>query len=281
VERLHLAAQRQAAGDDPWEGNTLEWATVSPPPPYNFDRLPEIRSERPAVRRPHGRIGTERTTTMTADSHALHHRAQPDRRPPARRRGGIGNPVLGMLLFLTSEVMFFAGLFAAYFSVPRQRAGRGLAADQPRHERAVLPPVPAFVLPATILLILSSFTGQFAVWAIRRGDRTGFLRNLSVTCPGDRLRRHAGFDYALLYSEGITLDSGTFGTTYYTLTGFHMAHVIGGVIMLSVVLYRGLGGQFSARHHDAVEASSLYWHFVDVVWIVLFSVLYLLPGSGH
>ena len=88
------------------------------------------------------------------------------------------------------------------------------------------------------------------------------------------------FDYALLYSEGITLDAGTFGTTYYTLTGFHMAHVFGGVIMLGVVLYRGLGGQFSARHHDAVEASSLYWHFVDVVWILLFSLLYLLPGNA-
>ena len=72
---------------------------------------------------------------------------------------------------------------------------------------------------------------------------------------------------------------GTFGTTYYTLTGFHGAHVFGGVIMLSVVLYRGMAGQFSARHHDAVEAASLYWHFVDVVWILLFSLLYLLPGK--
>ena len=73
--------------------------------------------------------------------------------------------------------------------------------------------------------------------------------------------------------------SGTFGTTYFTLTGFHGAHVFGGAIMLGVVLYRGMAGQFSARHHDAVEAASLYWHFVDVVWILLFSLLYLLPGK--
>ena len=79
--------------------------------------------------------------------------------------------------------------------------------------------------------------------------------------------------------EGLTLASGTFGTTYYTLTGFHGAHVFGGVIMLAVVLYRGMAGQFSATHHDAVEAASLYWHFVDVVWILLFSLLYLLPGK--
>jgi cytochrome c oxidase subunit III len=84
------------------------------------------------------------------------------------------------------------------------------------------------------------------------------------------------FDYALLYGEGMQLGSGPFGTTYYTLTGFHGAHVFGGVLMLGVVLYRGAVGQFSAKHHDAVEAVSLYWHFVDVVWILLFSILYLL-----
>jgi len=87
-----------------------------------------------------------------------------------------------------------------------------------------------------------------------------------------------GTDYTVLGSESLTLSSGTFGTTYYTLTGFHGAHVFGGVIMLSVVLYRGMAGQFSSRHHDAVEGASLYWHFVDVVWILLFSLLYLLPG---
>jgi Heme/copper-type cytochrome/quinol oxidase, subunit 3 len=75
------------------------------------------------------------------------------------------------------------------------------------------------------------------------------------------------------------LASGTYGTTYYTLTGFHGAHVFGGVIMLSVILYRGMAGQFSAKHYDAVEGASLYWHFVDVVWILLFSLLYLLPGK--
>jgi cytochrome c oxidase subunit III len=83
-------------------------------------------------------------------------------------------------------------------------------------------------------------------------------------------------DYLVLAHEGLTLGAGPFGTTYYTLTGFHGAHVFGGVIMLGVVLYRAMAGQFSARHHDAVEATSLYWHFVDVVWIALFATLYLL-----
>ena len=118
------------------------------------------------------------------------------------------------------------------------------------------------------------------MWAIRRGDRTAFLRNMAVTVVlGIVFLVMQATDYALLGSEGLTLSSGTFGTTYYTLTGFHGAHVFGGVIMLSVVLYRGMAGQFSPNHHDAVEAASLYWHFVDVVWILLFSLLYLLPGK--
>ena len=135
--------------------------------------------------------------------------------------------------------------------------------------------------PATVLLILSSFTCQFAVWAIRRGDRTAFIRNIAVTfIIGVVFLLMQATDYIALGNEGITLSAGTFGTTYFTLTGFHGAHVFGGAIMLAVVLYRGLAGQFSPRHHDAVEAVSLYWHFVDVVWILLFSLLYLLPGKG-
>ncbi|MFP5342696.1 MAG: heme-copper oxidase subunit III [Candidatus Limnocylindria bacterium] len=193
--------------------------------------------------------------------------------------GGISNVILGMILFITSEVMFFAGLFAAYFSV---RANATVwppidpLTDEPFH-LAILP----LVGPATVLLILSSFTCQFAVWAIRRGDRTAFLRNIGVTFAiGVVFLIMQAIDYALLGSEGITLSTGTFGTTYFTLTGFHGAHVLAGVIMLGVVLYRGMAGQFSAKHHDAVEATSLYWHFVDVVWILLFSLLYLLPGKG-
>jgi cytochrome c oxidase subunit 3 len=192
--------------------------------------------------------------------------------------GGISNPVLGMLLFITSEVMFFSGLFAAYFNV-RANAAQWPPINPETGEQFHLAILP-FVGPATVLLILSSFTCQFGVWAIRRGDRTLFLRNFAVTFVlGVVFLMMQGVDYALLASEGITLSAGTFGTTYFTLTGFHGAHVFGGVIMLAVVLYRGMAGQFSPRHHDAVEAASLYWHFVDVVWILLFSLLYLVPGK--
>jgi cytochrome c oxidase subunit 3 len=199
-----------------------------------------------------------------------------DHAPAAHGQAGISNVLLGMLLFITSEVMFFAGLFAAYFNV------RANAPVWPPVEFADKLHVLPFVGPATVLLILSSFTCQVGVWAIRRNDRKGLARAIAVTVVlGATFLVMQAIDYAALYGEGVRLDSGTFGTTYYTLTGFHGAHVLGGVLMLTVVLYRSMAGQFSSRHHDMVEASSMYWHFVDVVWILLFSILYLLPGTGH
>jgi cytochrome c oxidase subunit 3 len=197
-------------------------------------------------------------------------------------QGGISNPVLGMLLFITSEVMFFSGLFAAYFNV------RANAIPWPPFVPDTDPQVQyhvdmlPLVLPATILLIISSFTCQWGIWAIRRNDHVRFVRAFGVTVVlGAIFLVMQGLDYWMLGHEEhpVTLSSGTFGTTYFTLTGFHGAHVFGGVVMLSVVLYRGMMGQFSAKHHDAAEAASLYWHFVDVVWILLFSLLYLLPGK--
>jgi cytochrome c oxidase subunit III len=218
---------------------------------------------------------------MSAESHAL--TTTSEHSPVAGlahdARGGISNVVLGMLLFITSEVMFFGGLFAAYFNV-RANSPQWPTINPETNAQFHLDILP-LVGPATVLLILSSFTCQLAVWGIRRGDRTAFLRNIAVTFViGITFLIMQATDYVILGSEGLTLSAGTYGTTYFTLTGFHGAHVFGGAIMLGVLLYRGLAGQFSARHHDAVEAVSLYWHFVDVVWILLFSLLYLLPGKG-
>jgi cytochrome c oxidase subunit 3 len=224
---------------------------------------------------------TADATTLAAhgDSHAAE----------THGSGGLGNPVLGMLLFITSEVMFFAGLFAAYFSI---RAGYTEVINgaithtwPPTAYVGILNPFKFVtesgalnvILPATIILVLSSFTCQIGVWAIRRGDRTGFVRAFAVTLVmGIVFLLMQAYDYSVLMHEGLTMGATTFGTTYYTLTGFHGAHVFGGVLMLGVVVYRGMAGQFSARHHDMVEATALYWHFVDVVWILLFSILYLL-----
>ena len=206
---------------------------------------------------------------MTTQARAL--TAGREHAPATHAEGGISNVILGMLLFITSEVMFFAGLFAAYFNV--RAAAPAWPPVEFQDKLHVLP----LVGPATVLLILSSFTCQVGVWAIHRNDRRGLTRAIAVTVIlGATFLTMQGIDYTLLYGEGVRLDAGPFGTTYYTLTGFHGAHVLGGVIMLSVVLYRSMAGQFSSRHHDMVEATSLYWHFVDVVWIMLFSTLYIL-----
>jgi cytochrome c oxidase subunit 3 len=215
---------------------------------------------------------------VTADSHAL---AATDTGAVGglahEVRRGISNPILGMLLFISSEVMFFAGLFAAYFSTRANFVDTNGVKEWPPQEFAdILNPF-SLILVATVILILSSVTCQMAIWAIRKDDRRGFLRNMAVTfILGVSFLLLQAYDYSLLFGDGLKLGSGPFGTTYFTLTGFHGAHVFGGVIMLGVILYRGMSGQFSSRHHDAVEAASLYWHFVDVVWIILFTILYFL-----
>ncbi len=199
------------------------------------------------------------------------------------REGGISNVILGMILFIASEVMFFAGLFAAYFNV-RATAPGGWPPAEFLGKLNFLPtaeqPIPVVTL-ATVLLISSSVTCQVGVWGIRAGDHRKLVRAIGITVVlGAVFLLMQAYDYTILYGEDVRLDAGTFGTTYYTLTGFHGAHVLGGVIMLSVVLYRAMAGQFSKDHHDMVEATSIYWHFVDVVWIVLFSTLYIIPNPA-
>jgi cytochrome c oxidase subunit 3 len=185
---------------------------------------------------------------------------------------GMAIPMVGMLLFIASEVMFFGGLFATYFNA---RASVGVDSWGP-------PPGGEldFQLAAvlTVILVASSFTMQFGVFAIRRGD-TGKMRLWTAITLGLGLLFLGGqlYDYSQL---GFGIADGVYGTVFYTLTGFHGAHVFGGAVGLTILLARGIQGQFSARNHVAVEAVSVYWHFVDVVWIAVFSTIYLLGPTG-
>jgi len=152
--------------------------------------------------------------------------------------------------------------------------------------RSVVPPYPKDIynIPYTsvssFVLLMSSLTMVLALAAIQRGDHAKLRAWLMATALlGMTFIAGQVYEFTRFVEEGLTLKTNLFGSTLLVLTGFHGAHVFGGVIMLSVVLYRGMAGQFDARHYDAVEAASLYWHFVDVVWILLFSLLYLLPGK--
>ncbi|MET1231767.1 MAG: cytochrome c oxidase subunit 3 [Candidatus Limnocylindrales bacterium] len=180
--------------------------------------------------------------------------------------------LLGMLLFIASEIMFFAGLFAAYFDI-RARSLPHWPALPEGAEFGVTP----VIIAATVVLVSSSAVIEWGVIRIRRGDRRGMNRAFALTVlMGITFLAFEAFDWYILGSEGVTLSGSVFGSLYFTMTGFHFAHVLGGVIGISIILGRGVSGQFSARHHTAVEAVSYYWHFVDVVWVLLFVTYYVL-----
>ncbi|MEP7040490.1 MAG: cytochrome c oxidase subunit 3 [Chloroflexota bacterium] len=176
------------------------------------------------------------------------------------------NMLLGVKLGILSEVMLFGALFAAYFVI-RSESG-GWPPDG--HER------PELLLPGinTLLLLSSSVTMQWAVRAIGRGDVQKMRLGLRITLLlGSIFIIVQGYEFA---TSGFGLDAGVFGSTFYTLTGFHGAHVLAGLGFMAIVATRARRGLISAERHTAVEAASYYWHFVDVVWVFLFSTLYVL-----
>ena len=178
-------------------------------------------------------------------------------------------PVLGMVIFVASEAMFFATFFGAYFTIYSVNPVWP-PAGFPRLE-------PELATVLTVLLVASSVTLQIGVRAIRRDRTRAMLVWLGLT-----ILLGAGFlglqlyDYSLL---GFGVRDGIFGSLFYVMTGLHMAHVFGGVVFLVLVLVQGLGGQLTHAHHDSMEAGSIYWHFVDVVWICLFTTFYLIGLS--
>lgn len=188
---------------------------------------------------------------------------------------------VGTIVWLGSEVMFFAGLFAIYFTL------RSTSPDLWNSESALLD-VP-FALTNTIILVLSSVTCQFGVFAAERlqAHRTGGLWNFRewgmvewfflTYAMGATFVTGQVFEYATLISEHITLSSNPYGSAFYITTGFHALHVTGGLIAFLLVIGRAYAVK-NFRHKEATSAIvvSYYWHFVDVVWIGLFLIIYVL-----
>ncbi len=188
---------------------------------------------------------------------------------------------VGTIVWLASELMFFAGLFAMYFSI------RAVEPELWQLEPAMLN-IP-FSAANTTVLVLSSFTCQMGVFAAERlqPGRTGSMVNLAkwgmrewyvlTFAMGSLFVAGQVFEYAELVSEGLTISSSPYGSVFYLTTGFHGLHVAGGLIAFLLVI----GRSFAAKkfgHHEATSAvvTSYYWHFVDVVWIGLFAVIYLI-----
>jgi cytochrome c oxidase subunit 3/cytochrome o ubiquinol oxidase subunit 3 len=142
-------------------------------------------------------------------------------------------------------------------------------------------PTPSEVLETpiffTICLLSSSLTVHFAGKALERGRRGAFLGLWSLTIIfGGLFLFGTGQEWhRLIYEHGLTVSTNLFGTTYYSLVGLHAFHVTAGLIMLSLVLIFGLAGRVGAEQSRRIDVLSLYWHFVDVVWVVVFTVVYI------
>ena len=178
----------------------------------------------------------------------------------------------GMLLFLGTEVATFGAGFVYYLFI---RVG-----TWPPHELPHL--VTSLVLANTAVLVLSSITLHYAHVALLRDRRRRFLRLLGLTLAlGLLFLAGQAYEYwAFVVEEGLTLESGIYFSAFYGLTGLHGLHVTMGAVLLAILTVRALYGQYAADRHVSVSTVSMYWHFVDAVWIILVAVLYVGAAVG-
>jgi cytochrome c oxidase subunit 3 len=173
---------------------------------------------------------------------------------------------LGMFLFIASEVMLFGSFFTAYFFVR-------VVAGQPWPPAEFHLPVYVAFLNSCIL-VSSSFTIHWALQSIKRGNRAGLQAGLALTfLMGLTFLLTQILEYARI---GFTPHDQAFGTIFFCLTGLHGAHVFVGLTILAAMTTRAFRGHFSPEAHHGVEIGGIYWHFVDVMWIVVFTTVYIL-----
>jgi cytochrome c oxidase subunit I len=239
------------AGDNPWNAWTLEWATASPPPAYNFAALPPITSPRPLWDLTHARPSV---TGHTPDAQPVH--------PVAWSA-----PIVGIAAFIFSEVTFFGALIVAFLEYRTRSPGPSSHdLDVPR------------TLLFSLFLFASSGTVYLAERRLAHDDQRGFLIwwLLSIGLGAVFVVGQVT-EYARLYADGITISTNLFTSAFFTLTGFHGLHVLVGLIALGAIGLMARAGDFrGGRRRVAVDAVSIYWHFVDGIWVVIFSLVYLL-----
>jgi len=186
---------------------------------------------------------------------------------------GLDNRKLLMWLFLSSECLFFGSLIAAYL-LYRDSSVTGPYPDE-------LFDIP-FTSVSAFQLLMSSVTMVLALAAIQRGNvRAMQLWLLATALLGLLFVSGQAYEFTQFYHEGLTLETNLFGTTFFVLTGFHGAHVTIGVLILMSLFTVSLQGRIQQKDSLNVELAGLYWHFVDIVWIVIFTLVYLIqPGQG-
>jgi cytochrome c oxidase subunit 3 len=193
--------------------------------------------------------------------------AEPTRPPTSSEDHAAGAPStlgVGVVVWLASELMFFAGLFAAYFAL--------------RSANETWPPeglelATARTAVATVVLVASSGTMHLAVAAAERDDRRDAIRWLGVTAlMGALFLSNQVAEYA---QADFQVDDHAYGSIFYLMTGFHGMHVVGGLAFMGAIA-AAIAGRSRAPAHETVEVCAYYWHFVDVVWVAMFATIYLL-----
>jgi heme/copper-type cytochrome/quinol oxidase subunit 3 len=239
------------AGDNPWNAWTLEWATSSPPPEHNFTGVPPVRGRRPLWDLAH-------PTAPDTD-------AGPSEAPDAGRPSAAKTAVLS---FIASETAFFALLIVAYVFYTATSRG-GIASPQTSLDR-----VRTGIF--TALLLASSITLWRAEKSQQAGKRPRSIAWLAATLAlGAVFLAGQATEYTRLLASGVTMNTNLFATTFFTLTGFHGLHVMAGLVALAIVLGLTLLGDRTGRMSQGLRVVGYYWHFVDVVWMVVFTVVYL------
>ncbi len=307
--------QPATAPGDPWDGRTLEWRTTSPPPVHDFDEIPPVYGRDTFWREKHGRVSPAALAPARPDGHGIHipapsywpivvafgvvlaavgalstvalvivgaviaviaivRFALQHHRDPAyiAQPGmlGIDHRKVAMWTFLGSECFLFGTLIATYMAY----RGRSVVGPEPGE---------VFNLQLTTLstfdLLMSSLLMVLALAAVQRGDhRQSRLWLAGTAFFGLIFLGFQAYEFTtFIRHDGLTLQQNLFGSTFYTLTGFHGGHVAVGVAWLLILLILDFRGKLDRTDSLKVEIAGLYWHFVDVVWIAIFTLVYLLP----
>lgn len=241
----------ELAGNNPWDAYTLEWATTSPPPEYNFKSLPEIKSRRPVWDKGHPELADWKSSKTPEDR---------GRRPDRAKVCG--------WTFVTSEAVFFVLLLATYIVFNVRHTGEGPTASTALN----VPRTAVF----SLFLLASSLTFWLSERNLRAGRHSASIRWLGVTILfGIIFLCGQAWEYAGLLTNDIYIDSNLFASTFFTVTGFHGLHVTAGLVALGIMFVLGRKNYLTKEHSKPFGAIGIYWHFVDVVWIFVFAIIYL------
>lgn len=208
------------------------------------------------------------TAGTSADARAVPGTGLGSQVPPtaAEDEGGMSVPVFGIVLFIASEIMFFATLFGTYYM---------LRANNPEWPP---PDVPELSLPLpiilTAILVTSSVSMHGSVWGVRNANRPVFVSSLAITWLLGAMFLTGELYDAIEVEFGF--NTGAYGSIFFTILTFHGLHVLGGLVFMSYLIFGATNGRFGPANYQPVEAASYYWHFVDVVWLFVFATLYLI-----